>query len=298
MTMRGANLSIVLLCALSACSSAGGTGTLVLGATGEEAAVEGYPTSTGIAFVDGWTLQFQHVLLSLDQNHLRSGGVETPVEDGPVIVDLHDQLERELFRFPSVPAQRYDDVGYRILPPTSASMRVGSVSEADAAEMIAGHYGIWLVGTAMHPTHGSVELDLGVPMDVVQSHCVNETDMTDGIVVPVNGTGAAVMTFHLDHFFFDSIIAEEPDVRFEAYAAMAGADGIVTYDELAGQTLSDMVGVDGMPLVDEEGTTLLYDPGSTPLAMQNLRELVFHQATTIGHFNGEGHCMYDITPVD
>jgi hypothetical protein len=275
-------------------TSAAGAGSAVFSATGEEAAVEGYPTSTGIAFADGWSLAFAHVFVSLDQIHLRAGGVATPLEDGPVIVDLHDG-DQELFRFPGVPARRYDDVGYRIAPPTAASLRVGSVSESDAASMVAGRHGIWLVGTATHPTHGEIALDLGVPMDVDHLRCVNETDMTDGIVVPLSGSADAVLTFHLDHFFFDSIIAEEPAVRFDAYAAAAGTDGIVTFDDLASQPLADLHGLDGGPLVDAEGQPILYDPGSTP-DVSSLRGFVLHQATTIGHFNGDGHCDYDITP--
>lgn len=286
-----------LSAALNGCAGSNGTGTAVFSATGEEAAALGYPTSTGIAFTDGWSLRFEHVYVSLDQIHLRAAGIETPVEDGPVIVDLHDGPQ-DLFRFEGIPAQRYDDVGYRILPATASATRVGTVNATDADAMITGRFGIWLVGTATHVTHGTVELDLGIPMDVRMSHCVNETDMTDGIVVPISGTADALMTFHLDHLFFDSIIAAEPNVRFDAYAAMAGPDGVVAYDELAGQTLADLVGLDGMPLVDDSGALILYDPGSTPLAMQNLREFVFHQATTIGHFNGEGHCAYAVTPVD
>lgn len=121
---------------------------------------------------------------------------------------------------------------------------------------------------------------------------MNAMDMTTGLVITPNGMNDLQLTFHLDHVFFDSIVNPEPDIRFEAYAGAAGSDFIVTFDELASQSLADLHDIDGTPLMNEHGAQIVYDPGSTPLASQDLRSFVYHQATTVGHFNGEGHCTY------
>jgi hypothetical protein len=71
-------------------------------------------------------------------------------------------------------------------------------------------------------------------------------------------------------------------------AAMAPSSGPLTLEALAKQSnLSDLKGDDGKPL------ELAYDPGSvfTPVP-KNLEEYVVAAATTIGHWNGEGHCTY------
>ncbi len=276
---------------LAACGSTAGTGTLAMAASGEEAAVEGYPSSTGIALSDGWTIEWDFILVSLDAFYVHHGGSGPTLETDPVIVDLHDRLVQDVWTFPALPAQRYEDVGYQMLPPVASARRIGTVTDAQVQSMMASGASLWLHGTASHADHADVVLDLQIPMHTSMSDCENAVDMTSGLIVTANGQTELQMTFHLDHFFFDSIVAEEPALRFEAYAAAAGADGTVTFDELAAQQLADLRDIDGSPLM-EGGVQVVYDPGSTPLATQDLRSFVYHQATTVGHFNGEGHCTY------
>lgn len=288
-------LSYSLVClaplVLAGCGAEAGHGDLAVTASGEAAAVEGYPSSTGIAFVDGWEIEWSHVLVSLDLFHLRRDASGPALETDPVIVDLHDALTQDVWTFPMLPAQRYDDVGYEIVPPNASARAVGTVAAADVQTMVSEGVSVWLLGTASHPDHGDVALDLRIPMHTAMSECVSGVDRTSGLVITPNGSTTAQMTFHLDHFFFDSIVAEEPDVRFQAYAAAAGDDGVVTFDDLAAQRLADLRDLDGTPLL-EDGAQVVYDPGSAPLATQDLRSFVFHQATTLGHFDGEGHCTY------
>lgn len=284
-------LVLALFVASAGCGSQAASGTLRMGASGEEAAVEGYPTSAGVAFVDGWSLDFDFVLVSVDRFYVSHGGARTALETDPVVIDLHDALRRDVWTFPGMPAQRYEDVGYEILPPVASARRIGPVTDAQVQTMRVGGISYWLHGTAHHPAHHDVVLDLRIPMHTSMSDCTNAIDATEGLVVTPNGTAELQLTFHLDHVFFDSIVAAEPDLRFEAYAAAAGADFVVTFDELAAQPLADLRDIDGTPLV-EGGAQIFYDPGSTALASQDLRSFVYHQATTVGHFNGEGHCTY------
>jgi hypothetical protein len=208
----------------------------------------------------------------------------------PAIVGLHGGTI-EVDRFAAIPSRRWDRVGYRLAPATAGARRIGAVSEADAASMIAERASLVLDGTASHPRHGDYELHVAIPFAIAQSRCV-AGDGTDGIVVTNGGVATGQMTFHLDHLFFDSYGSAAPSMRFEAWAATADASRRITIDGLAAQSLADMRGIDDMPLRDEGGALLAYDPGALRLPSLDLREYVLAAATTIGHWQGEGHCDY------
>lgn len=268
----------------------GATGTLVVEASGEEAATVGYPAGE-IAFADGWSLTFEQILVSVDGLSLVQGDQRPALEAESTVIDLTDG-DQVVWTLPALPAQRWSDVGYAIAVPTTASRRLGAVTESDVAAMIAAGASFRMLGTATHPTHGRYEVDLALPLRVRMTGCVSGRDGTDGIVIPASGTHTSQLTLHLDHLFFDSARAEEPSLRFEAWAAAAGADRIVTLDELAAQSLADLRGLDGMPLDDEAGAPIVYEPPSTGLPEPTLEAFVLAEALTIGHFEGEGHCDY------
>ena len=288
--MRPALLSVfvVLLCA---CTSAAGSGTLQVTACGELAATEGYPTSAGLGFVDGWSLTIDRVIVSLDLFAISHQGVAVPLEADHVLVNLHGG-EQTVWRFPAIPAQRYEQVGYRIIPAATGARHIGVVTAADEARMVTDHLAVLFQGTARHATHGDYMFDMGLPIEIHLSSCINGVDMSDGLVVTPNGMTHAQMTFHLDHFFLDGLLDPNAAIHFEAYAATGGTARHVTYEGLEMQHLADLRDIDGSPLLDASGQLLFYDPGSVALPTGSLRNFVFHQASTIGHLNGEGHCGY------
>ncbi len=292
--MKKPFLRVMGLCMSGALAAGcgGGTGTVEVWVSGEEAATMGYPVGD-IAFADGWTVQFEHLFVSVQDFALVEGGQTLTLEAESTVVDL-TAGDQPLWSFPGVPAQRWSDVGYRLALPTTSSRRLGSVAVSDVQAMVEGGLSFRMVGTATHPTHGSVRIDLGLPLEVRMERCVSGRDGTDGLVVPASGTHTTQLTLHLDHLFFDSARAEEPSLRFDAWAAVAGGDRTVTYADLAGQSLADLRGIDGMPLVDELGVPIAYEPPSTGLPMQTLQAFVLAEAATIGHFEGEGHCDYQL----
>jgi len=101
------------------------------------------------------------------------------------------------------------------------------------------------------------------------------------------------VTLHLDHLFWDDHDAEEPRLLFGPLAYAAGDDDHLTLDELRQQSLTDLRDDNGDPLVDEKGTPIVYVP-RVELRENNLREYLSDSALTLGHFNGEGHCQYEI----
>jgi hypothetical protein len=289
--MRHAAL-FFLLAQLAACadnSTSYGTGEVRVAISGEEAARSGFPVGSGedeIAFVDGWTLAIDKVLVSLTDFELKAAdGDDAVVDADPVIADLH-LGEPELWRFDGVPARRWDRVGFRYAPPTRGTRAANDVSDEDIERMADAGYSLLIEAVASKDGQ-DIELEYGFAFEVRHTHCVNGQDETDGLVVPTNATIDAQITVHLDHLFFDTYASEDAQLRFDPMAAMA-MDGVVTLDDLAAQTnLSDLVDAAGEPL------DLAYESGSTfdPVP-DDLRDYVIAAATTTGHFNGEGHCDY------
>jgi hypothetical protein len=158
--------------------------------------------------------------------------------------------------------------------------------------MVDGGYSMWIEGTASDGSE-TYPFDLRfTDLSVRGEACQNGVDETDGLVVPNDAVVNAQVTIHLDHLFFDTYATEEALLRFEPWAAVAGDDGIITMDDLETQTLADRRDRDGDPLLDGEDNPVVYDPGPLVLPSNNLREYVHAAATTMGHFNGEGHCDY------
>ena len=80
------------------------------------------------------------------------------------------------------------------------------------------------------------------------------------------------VTVHADHYFYDSLVSEEPALAFQALAdADADADGVITRAELE---------------VADIGS---YDPGSDG-GIDDLWSWLVAQNRTLGHVDGEGHC--------
>ena len=86
-----------------------------------------------------------------------------------------------------------------------------------------------------------------------------------------DGVATFEITVHADHLFYDSLVAEEPQVLFQALAdADADQDGEITQGEL------QVAGIGG------------YDPGNQDVA--DLWSWLVAQYQTVGHVDGEGHC--------
>ena len=98
------------------------------------------------------------------------------------------------------------------------------------------------------------------------------------VAVPTSGTASLQVTFHGDHLYYDDLENPEARTRFDAIAA-ADADGDhnVTLDELGAVQLTSL------PMTQ-------YNAGPVP-NVRTLRDFVTYLVSTVGHFNGEGHCQ-------
>ena len=83
------------------------------------------------------------------------------------------------------------------------------------------------------------------------------------------------LTIHADHLFYDSLISEEPAVRFDLIAsADIDDDGEVTLAELAA--------------VDITGQSN-YGVGNRT-DIRDLAAFIAAKSASVGHIDGEGHC--------
>ncbi|MEM9731260.1 MAG: hypothetical protein AAF997_21980, partial [Myxococcota bacterium] len=210
----------------------GSDGEVRVDLSGEEAATVGYPVGNGeneIAFEDGFTMQFSKVLVAFERFSLSGAdGASAELDDDPIVADL-SLGNPQGWVFDGVRSRRWEDVQYVYAPPTMESRNVNGVDEADLMEMVENGYSIWIAGTASDGTE-SYEFDIRLPLRVLNVGCLNGVDETDGLVVPNNGVVNAEVTVHLDHFFFDTYASDDARLRFEAWAAVAGEDGVITLD--------------------------------------------------------------------
>lgn len=103
--------------------------------------------------------------------------------------------------------------------------------------------------------------------EVTYDNCETTTEVLAG----VDGAQFEI-TVHADHLFYDSVVADEPQLLFQALAdADANDDGNVTPDELAATDIG------------------AYDPGSED-GVDDLWAFLTKQSASVGHVDGEGHC--------
>lgn len=286
-------VSLAVASMLVGCGSESGDGAVRVRLNGEEASRSGWPVAVGeetVAFADGWEVDFEHVVVSVRDFALEDAdGDAAMLSTDPVVADLHRGTP-DAWVFDGVPAQRWQRVSYRFAPPSAQARALTELPDGLVQRMADERLSLWLEGRATRD--GTVHrFEWGLPLTVLNDTCVNGLDETDGLVVRANGFVEVELTVHLDHLFFDSL-AEEPAMRFDPMAAVADDEGVVTWDALASQRLSDMRGVDGAPLRDATGSFVVYDPASHALEERNLQQFVLAAASTMGHFNGEGHCEY------
>lgn len=276
------------------CSGDGssGTGSVAIRISGEQAAKTGYPTEKNghaLAFVDGWRVTFSKFVVSIGRFSLRDDAGETAFESSDVFVADLTQGDPELFVRQDLPAKRFSRFSFEITPATADAQAAGALAPADLAAMAAEGLTYLVEGEATKGAE-AVRFSWHVVNPSRNANCTSGTDGTDGVVVRSNTTVSAEVTVHADHIFWDSLGGEGARLRFDAIAATRADDRAIAFDDLASQPLANLKGLDGGPLLDEQGNVLIYDPGSVPVREPNLREFVRASMTAQAHFNGIGLC--------
>jgi hypothetical protein len=224
--------SMVLGMLLLACGD--GEGRIRVTAYGESFIENGIPAD---AMNDGWAVAFDRFSVALADVKVATVAIEVPGE-----IDLSLASEG-----------RGHELG-------SADVNDGSYGDAGfTLERLE------LAGAA---TRGAETKRFAWRLDVPTAYDACETRTT----VPDGGVGTFQITIHADHLFYDSLVAEEPQVLFQPLAeADADADDELTQAELSARSIG------------------AYDAGSEG-NVENLWQWLLAAARTVGHVDGEGHC--------
>jgi hypothetical protein len=281
-------VTLLLMLLASACSNvdAGSEGRVIVRANG------GVETRDGIAkerFADGYSVRYEHAVLSVSSFHLRTGdGDDAAVVATPTIVDLVPSSV-EVFAFDGVPSQRWDEVGFQSHAVQPGARNVNAPAEL-VQRMQERGYSFLQTGTLTAPDGTVIPFELGHPIDIDYFTCT-AGDGTYGIVVPVNGTQEAEITWHVTHLWFDSF-AEDSAFRAEAIAAVYDGRSPVTIEQLASQPLGNLRDRMSKPLRDSGGNPVIYIPPQEP-GVNTLRD--FTARARFGHFNGlNGSCQTEV----
>lgn len=275
--------------------NAAGTGHLALSAGGGQALAQGFPHSEGAvthAFVDGWALTFTKYVLVIGDIKLLdpASGLEVGGFKGPVILDLKagSGQNHEVALIRDLPARRLD-IAFSFLAATAQSEN-RNAAPGDVAAMIGEGLSFLVAGQASRGGR-TIDFNFGLAVAARYHDCLNGKDGTRGIAIERNKTTGAVIYAHALHLFWDTLAAGDEDLRFEAFAAMAGPDNLLTAGELAQQDLTDLRDGNGDPLLDNQGNRVLYnDGGILPPNRLNLKAFLEHAARSSVHFNGVGLC--------
>jgi len=228
-------LSLLTVCLSGlGCSSAEGQGTITVTAYGEAFIEEGIPSA---AMTDGWQIEFEHFQVTIEDVAL-AGEDLTDLDP----VDLTEDSSGQGHELGTllVPAGDHKNASFSIT-------RVEVEGEASKDDTTKNFHWIF-----ERPTHYHA--------------CETTTTVEDG------GSSAFQITVHADHLFYDSLVAEQPDLLFGPLAAAdADDDGTITEQELSTTDIG------------------AYDPGSED-GIDDLWAFLNAQTRTLGHVDGEGHC--------
>lgn len=222
-----------LACACIAASCAAGEGEVEVRTWGEAFIEDGIPADE---LADGWAIEFGRFEVELRDVSIAGASVEDP---DPIDLAQASEGRGQLIGRAAVPAGDHEDAAFTIV----RVQLEGSAEQGGVVKTFA-----WTFDTP-----------------VAYMDCETLTE------VPRNGVGELQITVHADHLFYDSLVSEEPALRFDAIAAAdTDNDGEVSMAELMATDIG------------------AYDPGN--LAIDDLWSFLAAQAQTMGHVDGEGHC--------
>jgi len=279
LTLAALTLTLMAGCG-SDDSDAAGSGTAAFNVYGEDFIEQGIPAEE---VEDGWDITFDRFLLVLgpvtvadsvagDGESLAARTLYDMTAEGPHQVGTTGELE----------ARGWDEIGFDIAPIGDDTERHASASAADQTLMEENGYAVYVEGSA---TKADVTKTFrwGFTETTEYRGCTEVDEAGEearvGILITNGGVTDVQLTIHGDHFFYDDLTAANAVLRFDPLAMadeLGNADGEVTRQEL-----------DAVQLVDVDTGT--YGTGSAS-DVNTLGDFVVALTSTLGHFQGEGHC--------
>lgn len=210
------------------------TGEVQVAVYGESFIEEGIPTAE---MADDWSVTFDS--FTVDIEDVVVGGVTMPASEPIEISGATDGAGHALVAA-DVPAGSHEGPNFAI----AEVIVTGSATDGDTTKTFD-----WTFDQVTH-----------------YEECETTTEVVDG------ETSTFQITIHADHFFYDSLVSEDPDLVFQALAdADENDDGEITAEELSNASVGD------------------YDVGNNA-DIDDLWAWLVAQSQTLGHVDGEGHC--------
>lgn len=252
-------LLLCAACALPACDddSTGEPRDHVIAAYGEAFVEDHIPPDE----TDGWRIEFESLIVLVSDVQAGSAALE-----GVHAIELtaaSDGVGHELGVLAGGP---FTQLGYRIAPADSAIPV--NLSTDQVQPLLDNGWSIRVEGVATKDTQ-TIGFTWGFATDTDYQACQTAPTAVDA------GTVRSLLTIHADHFFYDDLVSDSPNVAFELVAsADADADGEVTMSELAAIDITGLA---------------RYQVGSNG-DITDLAAFIEAQSRTLGHIDGEGHC--------
>ncbi len=257
-----------------------GSGTAQFTVYGEDFIEEGIPAEE---VEDGWAITFDRFLIVLGPITVAdSTAGEGAVLASRILFDMTAPGPHDVGTTGALEARAWDEVGFDIAPFGDDTEVDASASDEDAEWMEENGYAVYVEGSATREDvtktfhwgfTGATEYRECVEVDEAGE------DVRPGILVTNGGVTDVQITIHGDHFFYDDLTAANAVLRFDALALaddLGDADQEITREEL-----------DAVQLVDVDTGT--YGTGSAS-DVNTLGDFVTALTTTLGHYQGEGHC--------
>lgn len=277
--MRGFILcatAVALSAMLLGCGDDAGEGSVSVSVWGEEYIEVGIPAGE---FEDGWSVKYDRFLIALGDVRIDKGGASGRVLEKLVLFDLTQPGPQRFGVIEGLAEGNWDEFGFSSSPVDDQTELAGSARAADKELMLEGDYNVYVQGTASKGDRRK-RFSWGFSEPVRYASCVDVGggQETSGVVVADGAEVEAQLTIHGDHLFYDDLASPEAKLRFDVIAsADADDDGDVTLEELAAVRLAE--------LSSDQGP---YGVGA--FDVDDLRGFVAAATTSLGHFNGEGHC--------
>jgi hypothetical protein len=258
---------------LSACGAP--VGSIDVRVWGEDYVANEIPAAM---FEDRWSVRFTKFLVHVsDVRFAATGGPSYALAGGGRVFDLKPAAQPlSIGAISMVEARRLNDVQFA-LTAASANSTAGNASASDLMVMQGGGYALYVEGEATHAMRGTLSFRWGFTGNTRFHTCLDSNSQPGLVVTGGSSATPAQLTFHADHLFYDGLQNPDAKMRFDAIAsADRNSDRMITLDELATVDLTTL-------------PTGQYTTGSAR-NVNTLRDFIAALVTTVGHWNGEGHC--------
>lgn len=263
---------------LAACGSDVGEGDVEFTVWGEEYIEEGIPEAE---FEDGFSVRYDEFLIVLGDVEVAGGDGGAQTIEVARLYDLTKPGPHTMGTLKGLREGAHREVSYRNPAADGDTERHSSATNAQLEAMRDGDLRLSVSGTAQSPDGTEFTFAWDFAGTIEHGDCVDVRggQETQGIVVGDGTTEEHQLTIHGDHLFYDDLASPDALLRFAALArADSNADGEVTLEELDEVRLA--------ALSSDDGT---YGVGAFDI--DDLGAFVRAATYTVGHFDGEGHCV-------